>query len=343
MFRVYDAEVRTAAEQQEAAARLDNAHRDFEREAISSARARQLALAVAGEELSLERLRQQGFVAKQLTRRMGFEQHLASLVSAKTEQLVNLCEGILHACPDIARIEGDDLLHRNPLISLFETIWRRGGVREPFDVSGVLAFDSIRTVVAPANRHTVKPQIGEALKLFADLKATEAKYQEVRWENSIIPPGAKQATFVTWESSDDGEGLVVAFSASRLKWLAVTWPQLAAELGTSIEQAASAGESQLKLYAWRIAGSWKLSSEWPRYELRDDSSLDLEDEEPATYSNWDGDLFCEPKLAAEELLLAGYDVMLESIPIGDGFGCSAAETCAAHNTAEVCSVTIRWS
>ena len=102
-------------------------------------------------ELNLDRLREQGFVAERLSRRMSFEEHLAALGDTKSEQLVQLCERVVSACPGLARIECDDLLHRNPLISLLETLWRRGELSEPFDLELLLAFARIRTAVSPSS------------------------------------------------------------------------------------------------------------------------------------------------------------------------------------------------
>jgi hypothetical protein len=335
-------EARTATEKREAAARIDRAHRAFEPQALAAARAGHLGLASTAAELSLDRLREQGFVAERLTRRESFEQHLVALVSTKSEQLVLVCDRVVSACPGLARIDGDDFLHRNPLISLLETLWRRGELKEPFDVELLLAFARIQTAAKPADLETVKVQIDQALRMFADLKATEAKYQRVRWENLTIPQGANQATYITWESADDGQGLVSTFSASRLKWLAVTWPELAATVGTSIEEAARGGQSELTLYAWRTAGTWNLSWDWPPDAWMADDDPDGQDPESATDSTWGGDMFCQPKLAAEELILSGYDVTIAPVAIGSASDGSPAETYLAACGGEAYALTIRW-
>lgn len=337
-----EAENRTATEEREAAARVDQAHRIFEPQAIAAARAGHVGLASTAAELSLDRLRQQGFLAERLTRRESFEQHLATLVSTKSEQLVVVCERVVSACPGLARIDGDDLLHRNPLISLLETLWRRGELNEPFDVELLLAFARIQTAVKPADLETVRSQVGQALQLFADLKATEAKYQRVRWENLTIPNDANQATYVTWESADDGQGLVSTFSASRLKWLAVTWPKLAAALGTSIEEAARSGQSDLTLYAWRTAGAWYLTWDWPPDAWMADDDPDAQDPESATDSTWGCDIFCQPKLAAEELIQSGYDLVIEPVEIESAADGSPAEIYLAARAGEAYALTVRW-
>lgn len=335
-------EARTAREKRAAAARVDEAHRIFELRALAAARDGHVSLAFTAAELSLDRLRKQGFVAECLTRRESFEQHLAALVSAKSEQLVLVCDRVVSACPGLARIDGDDFLHRNPLISLLETLWRRDELKEPFDVELLLAFTRIQTAVKPSDLEAHRPQIGEVLQMFADLKATEAKYQRVRWESLTIPQDANQATYVTWESADDGQGLASTFSASRLKWLSVTWPELAATVGTSIEEAARGGQPDLTLYAWRTAGPWILSWDWPPDAWMDDDDPDGKDAESATDSTWGSDLFCLPKLAAEELMLSGYAVTIEPVPIGTGADGSPAERYLAARSGEAYALTIRW-
>lgn len=337
-----EAGAREATVQREVTARVDQAHRVFEHQALAAARAGQVGIAFTAAELSSDRLREQGFDAVQLTRRESFEQHLAALVSTKSEQLVHDCERVVSACPGLARIEGDDFLHRNSLLSLLETLWRRGDLKEPFDVGLVLAFARIQTAVGPADLETVRPQIAHALRLFADLKAAEAKYKQVRWENLTIPPESNQATYVTWESAEDAQGQVFTFSARRLKWLAVSWPEIAASLGTSIEDAARRGQSNLTLYAWRTAGPWNLSWDWPPDAWMDDEDPDGLDAESATDSTWGGDLFCHPRLAAEELILAGYVATIEPVAIGRDTDGSPAQTYLAARSGEAYTLTIRW-
>ncbi len=333
-------EARTAREKREAAARVDDAHRIFELRALEAARDGHVSLAFTAAELSLDRLREQGFVAERLTRRESFEQHLAALVSTKSKQLVLVCDRVVSACPGLARI--DDFLHRNPLMSLLENLWRRDELKEPFDVELLLALTRIQTAVKPSDLDAHRLQIDEALQLFADLKATEAKYQRVRWESLTIPQDANRATYVTWRSADDGQGLASNFSASRLKWLARTWPELAATVGTSIEEAARDGQSDLTLYAWRTACPWNLSWDWPPDAWMDVDDPDGEDADSATDSTWGGDLFCQPNLAAEELMLSGYAVTIEPVTIGTGTDGSPAETYFTARSGEAYALTIRW-
>ena len=335
-------EGRAVAKQQEAAARLDRVHRAFEPQAFAAARTGQLGLAVASVDLNLNRLREQGFVAERLSRRNSFEEHLAALLNTKIEQLAELCERIASSLPGLTRIEGDDLLHRNPLISLLETLWRRGELNEPFDLDLLLAFARIQTAVNITALEGMRPQIGQALRVFADLKATEAKYQRVRWENLMIPQEANQATYVTWESAEDGEGMALAFSAKRLKWLVIRWPELAAPIGTNIEEEAQRGQTNLTAFVWRTTGTWNVSWDWPPDAWMADDDREGQDLHSATDSTWEGDLFCDPKLAAEELMSAGYEVNIEPMAIGNAADSSPAESYLAACAGEAYVLTIRW-
>lgn len=336
-------EASRAAELREEAARLDQAHRVFDHQAIAAARTGQLGLAVSGVELSLDRLRKQSFAAERLTRRESFEKHLASLVNGQTEQLVHICDRIVSKCPSLNRIGGDDFLHRNPLISLMETLRRRGELKEPFDVELLFAFVRVLSAVNSADLESVRQQMCQALQTFADLKEAEAKYIRVRWENETIPQEASEATYVTWESADDGQGLVVAFSAQRLKWLATRWTDLAATLGTRISEDAQGGRSNLTVFVWRTTGTWNLSWDWPPDAWMVDDEPEAQDLQSATDSTWGGDLFCDPKLAADELILAGYEVMIEPLAVGDASRRSLAETYLAERSGEAYALTIRWS
>jgi hypothetical protein len=337
-----ESEESRAAQKREASVRLDQAHGLFESQALAAARAGRLGVAVANVELSLDRLRLQGFVAERLARRPSFEKHLNALVNDKKEQLASLCERIVTAHPGLNSIEGDDLLHRNPLNSLLETLWRRGELRGRFDVELLFGTACIQSSMKPNELERAGPLFDQAMKLFADLKATETKLQRVLWESSTIPREALQATYVSWESADDGKGLAVAFSAQRLKWLSTRWSELASFIGTSISEQAQRGCSHLTAFAWRTDGPWTLSSAWPPDAWMEEDDPDAQDPLSATDSTWGGDVFCDPRLASDELMLAGYEVKIEPLAIGSTAAGSPAETYLAARAGEAYAIAIRW-
>lgn len=326
----------------EAKERVDQAHGIFESQALAAAGAGHVSMAFTSAELSLDRLWEQGFQAERLMRRESFEQHLEALVNTKSKQLVIVCERILSVHPILARVEGEDFLHRNPLVSLLETLWRRGELNKPFDVEMLLAFARIQKDLEPSDLRAVSPQIEQAMQLFLEFKATESKYQRVRWENLVIPKDANQATYVTWESADDGQGLQFHFSASRLKWLAVTWPQLATWVGTFIEEAARSGQSELTQFVWITTGAWIISQDWPPDAMTDDDDPDIEDQKVGANSTWGGGIFCHPKLAAEALTMAGFEVTIMPIKINTASELSYAEECISIHGGEAYSLTIAW-
>lgn len=115
-------------------ARLDVIHRAFEGQAFEAARKGELSIAARGHELSQSRLKAQGFIVAALSRRATFEEHLAKTVETKSEELARLAEMAVAACPGLERVDGDALLHRNPVISLLETLWRKPQIAKPYDL-----------------------------------------------------------------------------------------------------------------------------------------------------------------------------------------------------------------
>lgn len=326
-------------------ARLDESHRSFEIHALTVARAGELATAVTGHELDLSRLRAQGFIAAQLNRRSTFEEHLAALIVSQQNELAQLAERTVSACPGLERIDGDALLHRNSLISLLETLWRRGQLHEPFDLELLLAFVRTQSAASYGDIDANKTLLAQLLECFLQVKTTEQKYRTVCWENLTIPQGSDQATYVTWESADDGQGTIGGFSAQRLKWLVTQWPELAATLGERIEEAASSGGNQLEIFVWRTSADWNLSWNWPP---EGDAGIDDESDDinAQTTGIWEGEPFCAPTLVAEELALSGYAVNIEPQPlqsIPEADSTSSVEECdVAARVGEAHRLTIQW-
>jgi len=292
---------------------LDKLHMEFESHALAAARVGDLAVAFPGHELSLNKLRTQGFIAAQLSRRTSFEEHLAEIVRQKNDEMAQLAERVVALCPGFELIAGDALLHRNPLVSLIQTLWSRAQIREPYDVELLLAFARTQSAAKHSDLEAQKIQISTVLDRFAEVKTTEQKYYTVRWENSIIPKGTDKATYASWESADNGQGMVVKFSAQRVSWLAKTWPLIVAFLNESIEESASKGSDHMELFVWRSSEGWDLSLTWPpEGDMYGKESEDLENQ---NVGHWKGETFCAPSLAAEELTFSGYTVDIQSLEI----------------------------
>jgi len=338
--REQQARERTALEA-EKKARLDQEHQAFSIKALAAARAGELAVAFPGHELSLPRLNQEGFVAKRLTRRSDFEVHLSTRCESKKEEVVRECDRVISDCEGLVRFQGDALHHRNPLVSFFETLWRGQGSKEELNIELVLAYARVQSPAHATDLERVRPQLQRALALFLELKELEAKYQSVCWENLTVPITANNATFVSWESAEDGRGFVESFSAQLLKWLATGWPEVSKEIGEWIEESAKEGETSLELFVRRCNDGWRIS----RWDPPGSAAYvpDEEDEDEDVW--WSSDslnssMFCAPSLAAAELELNGYSVSVESVPLASSANSSES---AGQDKVEMLRISIAWA
>lgn len=331
-----------AALEAEKKARLEHEHQAFSIKALAAARAGELAVAFPGHELSLPRLNQEGFVVKRLTRRSDFEVHLCALCESKKDEVVRECDRVTLDCEGLVRFQGDALHHRNPLVSLFETLWRGQRGKESLNIELVLAYARVQSSAHATDLESVRPKLQMALALFLELKELEAKYQSVCWENLTVPITANSATFVSWESADDGCGMVESFSAQRLKWLVTGWPAVSKEIGEWIEEAAEEGETSLELFVRRCNDGWRISR-WappgsPAY-APDEEDADEDEEVWWSSDSLNSSMFCAPTLAAAELELNGYSVLVESAPLVSSANSSER---TGQDEVEVRRMSIAW-
>ena len=118
-------EQQQGAEKQREREELEQAHAEFERLAQEAAIAGALHLVAPSHRPDVDRLLLQGFIARRLQRRMSFEADLQSLLRQKDEVLSRLADRLVVECRGISIVGDDLLLHRNPLRSMMETLWRR--------------------------------------------------------------------------------------------------------------------------------------------------------------------------------------------------------------------------
>lgn len=316
-------------------ARLEETYREFFRVAMSAARVGKQTLVVLGHELNLERLHQEGFVAKQLTRRSEYELHLARLSASKLADVIRECDRVVLDCEGLVRFQGDGMHHRNPLVSLMETVWRAQGQKELLDVELLAAYTNVESLAQPSAWELVKPKLKRVLEQFEETKKIEAKHRTVCWENLQIPLNEDKATLVSWESSDDGGGVVEAFSAKRLKWLTTHWPVLSELVGEWIDEASSNGETSLDLFLKKVDSEWKVSVEMPPGWTESATA----EEDVAWWRDDSDDCFdfCAPNLVAAELKALGYSVFSEPATPADGSAPSAEAGIAS------CRLRICWT
>lgn len=319
---------------------LEEQHHAFSLKAFAAARAGEQAVVMPGHELSISRLNEEGFDAKRLTRRSEFEIYLAKLCESKREEVARACGRVMLSFEDLINFEDDGMYHRNSLLSLFETLWRNPSFRDSLDIDLVFSFVRINDAAKTAELERVRPLLEKALFLFLEQKRVEAKYEAVCWENLTVPIAEDAATFVSWESVDDGGGLVENFSAQRLKWLVTSWPEVSKIIGEWVEDAANEGKSYVELLLHRGAKGWRITDCCPL-----GSSESSTDDEGDDESLWDDDSensfpFCAPSLVATELELIGYTVFVE--PVTSDFSENASDP-ASQNILIERKMKIVWA
>lgn len=82
------------------------------------------------------------------------------------------------------------------------------------------------------------------LELFFKLKYFDSELAQLRSRTQLIPDGTDSAYLVSWESSDDGGGNVIEFSAQKLKWLSVHRIRLSNLLDAKLEELAGKGKTK---------------------------------------------------------------------------------------------------
>jgi hypothetical protein len=307
---------------------LEKCHNNLEVLAQAAARLGAMHVVVPGHGLNIALLERQGFVAKKLTRRTEFEDYLESLCAEKLEKLVACCNRIVFDCDGLEVSDDDALLHRDPLLSLMETLWRRDELKTPFEPEQLLDYLRTLTAANPAKLEAKKLPLQDALTRFEDLKLAESKHRTICWENLTIPAAVTQATIVSWEASEHGGGLVAAFSAQKLQWLTTQWPSAARYFAECIDVDAGMGRFESVFFAHFDGTSWQLSVNWP------------EDDEDAAVA------FCTPSIAAVELQHAGYRVMLEELldnGLAAGRSGSNGENSTATRTGTAYKMLVQWA
>jgi hypothetical protein len=291
---------------------LEKIHQEFKMIALAAARNGEQLVVVPDNDLSLSRLKDQGFVAKHLTRRTEYEAHLAWLCESKKFEFVLDCDRVILDYQGLLCFEGDGMYHRSPLVSALETLWRIKDHNELLNTNMVLKYVSDQSSVQNLDIEKLKQRLETILSKFFELKQAETRYQSVSKDNLLIPNTENKSIFVSWESADVYGGLQEEFSAQQLKWLATRWPIVSKYLNEWIENAANEGDSELELLLFRTAFDWRIHFEIPsHWEEKDDQF------EQTSFWDVDQDLFFPPSLAVDGLEAYGYSVsieLLEKIP-----------------------------
>ena len=172
---------------------------EFERRAIAAAISGQGSIAIADLELDTEQLEALGFAVQKLTRRSQYENSLSQRAIAGRYQLEKRVEAMLSACPSFRFITDSEMRFRNPLMSLFESMWSIKFASAKKHASSVLASLYSTPEIDRIWIDENNDRIGDCLRIFSEVKLLESRLSEIRWENQQIPVGADSCYFIEWD------------------------------------------------------------------------------------------------------------------------------------------------
>lgn len=266
-------------------------NREFESRAWNAAKEGFRSLVVTDINPNIHCLESLGFEAQYLTRRTSFQEHLEQECVSLQHRIIDSADNLLRDYSGELQVAGDELLHRNPLISYFETCTAKGVVMNMADIT--LQRNSSGLVGKHGEdwwekRSTEFKQLFEAFERLARLRE---KRDEVKLFNQLIPNGHDSATWVSWAHAKRGFKIEHEFNASTLVWMADLWHPLLEYISEEVEHEAARGKLAITFLVIHKDSNW---GDWGICLPEDD--VNFEDTQPC----------CEPSMLARELLEFGY-------------------------------------
>lgn len=264
---------------------------EFESRAWNAAKEGSRSLVVTDINPNIQCLESLGFEAQYLTRRTSFQEHVEQECVSLQRRIIDSADNLLRDHSGELHISGDDFLHRNPLISYFETRIAKGLVMDMAHIT--LRRSSLGLIEKHVEdwwkaRSTEFKQLFEAFERLARLRE---KRDEVKLLNQLIPNRHDSATWVSWAHAKRGFKIEYEFNASTLVWMADLWHPLLDYISEEVEHEAARGKlaiTFLVIYKDSDWGDWGIC-------LPDDD-VNFEDTQAC----------CEPSMLARELLELGY-------------------------------------
>ncbi len=237
-------------------AERDRNHAEFERTALQQAKSGHRFVVVTGLRLSRSRLTEQGFEFVELTRRESYETCLSVGIRDLEKEITELAQQTMPTCPEVPVVDGDTFVHRNPLISLLNTLQDREPAVPWADVEFFkqqLHFSTTQGVQwLEANARTIQ----SFLQLADRLRLARTKLDSVRWDNQNIPPGHDVALYVAWGHAGLDALWETRFSARYLRWVAESWGSMMALLSDEIEHRSAQGFFDAKFRLFFEGRGW---------------------------------------------------------------------------------------
>lgn len=224
----------------------DRLHLAFEAQALNAARKRELHIYWNGEPLNHERLKKQGLMVRNLVLRESFEEHLRRLKNDSHLNIIRAADKLIEKFPGLAIIDGDNLLHRNPIISLIKTKINNGEINSNTSNELFCAWLRIHSGASKEELERNVERISQLLEQYKEFLRISQKLKEIADENSMVPENSESATLIDWDDALADANHEKSFSAGRLKWIARCWPSLKDDLESHLEAAAKQGRNHKK-------------------------------------------------------------------------------------------------
>jgi hypothetical protein len=269
-------------------------NKEFAKRAIISAKAGHSFVAVNDLALNSEWLNSLGFEHFKAVRRDAYIKWMSESIESSIIELGQRADDMLALCHSLSHVNDADFLHRNPILSIVESLWKKNEITAENGIDklifSIISDQRVDSKWVYANSSLF--QI--VLTLFLRVKTLQSELKVVIWENSFIPEGYDETMLVLWRLASENIGSDTALNAKVLNWYSEHWLATCKCLKKQIEVYANRGEFTVDIEFLFSENKWLMS-----IPINEDRFW--ENEELHT---------CSPILISNELRMAGYFVKI---------------------------------
>jgi hypothetical protein len=270
-------------------------NKEFAKRAITSAKAGLSFVAVDDLDLNSDWLKSLGFEHFKAVRRDAYITWMSESIESSITELGQRTDDMLSSCQSLSHVSDADFLHRNPVLSIVESLWKKNEITTENGIDkliySIISDQRVDSKWVYANSSLF--QI--VLTLFLRVKTLQSELKVVIWENSFIPEGVDETMIVLWSLESENIGSDTAFTAKTLNWYSKHWIAACKFLKNQIDIKANRGEFSVDIeFLFSDEEEWSMP-------IPVDEARFWEFEELHT---------CSPTLISNELNLAGYFVKI---------------------------------
>ncbi len=258
---------------------------------IQAAMEGKLYIPVTDLQLDEAWLQSLGFEIIHAKKRFAYESWLKDSLEKDADELLVRADALLSSCSLLRYIEDSEFHHRNPILSLMETMWRQKQISSDLDLDSLI--DRINSY--PKVNGSLSVEYVSMLQIIYTLflrgKAVQKEYESVSWLNSAIPEDVQFCQILSWREADQKIGNEILFSARTAKWLSTHWMELCDCLNEHFDEAPKDGRFNVDLRMSFDEGEWT-----------------IEKYDEGYYSK--SVIACSPLLLIDHLDMAGFSAQL---------------------------------